>query len=220
MQPDNMMSFFRFHPAGAAILLAVTGCHRVTERMEITESREVFALPAQVQPVMSSADRFGVAESVPTAPVRKENPLSWTTPEGWKEAPPGSDASGMRLIDLRFGTSGEGECYLAIIQGAAGGLAANVNRWRAQMGLPPMTPDDVAKLPQKTLVNREASFVSFDGDYKAVGAAEAAKDWRMMGLLQQAPEFMLFVKIVGPKELVIKNEAAFEQFSQSIGLKR
>ena len=88
------------------------------------------------------------------------------------------------------------------------------------MGLPPMTPDDVAKLPQKTLVNREASFVSFDGDYKAVGAAEAAKDWRMMGLLQQAPEFMLFVKIVGPKELVIKNEAAFEQFSQSIGLKR
>ncbi len=123
------------------------------------------------------------------------------------------------MIDLRFGPNGEGECYLAIIQGAAGGLEANVNRWRGQMGLPPLTADEVEKLPKKTMVNRESSFVSFDGDYKGMGAAESAKDWRMMGLLQQAPEFMLFVKIVGPRELVIKNEAAFEQFAQSIGAK-
>ncbi|MEI6535387.1 MAG: hypothetical protein WCN98_08620 [Verrucomicrobiaceae bacterium] len=206
----------------AAMLMAVTSCHRVSERMEITESRELSLQSPPVAMVAASADRFALAENVASAtlPAPKENPLSWTTPESWKEAPAGSDPSGMRLIDLRFGPNGEGECYLAIIQGTAGGLEANVNRWRGQMGLPPMSVDELAKLPKKMLVNRESSFVSFDGDYKGVGATAAAKDWRMMGLLQQAPEFMLFVKIIGPKELVIKNEAAFEQFAQSIGVKR
>lgn len=216
-----MMPFPRLLPGcAAAMLLAVTACHRVTERMEITESREIFSQSPTVTSVVASADRFGFTGNEPPLPVPRENPLSWTTPEGWTEAPAGSDASGLRLIDLRFGPNGEGECYLSVIQGAAGGLEANVNRWRGQMGLPPMTADELEKLPKKMLVNRESSFVSFDGNYKAMGAAEAAKDWRMMGLLQQAPDFMLFVKIIGPKELVVKNEAVFEKFAQSIGVKR
>ncbi len=215
------MSFSHFLPVVVAVmLLAVTACHRVAERMEITESRELSPKALPVAMVSSSAERFGLVEKELAAPAPRVNPLSWTTPEGWKEAPAGSDPSGMRLIDLRFGPNAEGECYLSVIQGEAGGLEANVNRWRGQMGLPPMSADELAKLPKKMLVNRESSFVSFDGDYKGVGATEATKDWRMMGLLQQAPEFMLFVKIIGPKEVVIKNEAAFEQFAQSIGVKR
>lgn len=217
-----MMLFPRLLPGyAAAMLLMVTACHRVIDRMVITESRDILPQSPPVTSVMASADRFGFAESEPspTASAPRENPLSWNTPVGWTEAPAGSDATGMRLIDLRFGPNGEGECYLAYMKGTAGGLEANVNRWRKQMGLPTMTEDELAKLPQKPLMKREASFVSFDGDYTAVGATVAAKDSRLMGLLQQAPEFMLFVKLVGPKELVIKNEAAFEQFTQSIGVK-
>ena len=216
-----MMPFSRFLSACAAtMLLAVTACHRVTERMEITESREISPQSPPIAPVASSVERFGVEEKEQASPSPMKNLLSWTTPEGWTEAPAGSDPSGMRLIDMRFGPNREGECYLSIIRGEAGGLEANVNRWRGQMGLPPMLADELAQLPKKMLVNRESSFVSFDGDYSGVGATAAVKDWRMMGLLQQAPEFMLFVKIIGPRELVIKNEAAFEQFAQSIGVKR
>lgn len=215
-----MMPFPRFFSGCAtAMLLALTACHRVTDRMEITESREILLQSPPVTSAVSSADRFGFAESEAPPPAPKQNPFSWNTPEGWTEAPAGSDASGMRLIDLRFGPNREGECYLAYMKGTAGGLEANVNRWRKQMGLPAMSADELAKLPQKPLMNRESSFVSFDGEYSAVGATAAVKESRLIGLLQQAPEFMIFVKMVGPKELVIKNEAAFEQFTQSIGVK-
>ena len=80
--------------------------------------------------------------------------------------------------------------------------------------------DELGKLPKKAFLNREGAFVKFDGDFKGVGAAEARKDFRLLGIVQEAPEFTLFVKMTGPKELVEKNEAAFDQFCQSVTIKR
>jgi hypothetical protein len=38
----------------------------------------------------------------------------------------------------------------------------------------------------------------------------------MVGLVEPAPDFTIFVKMTGPKELVEKNEAAFDEFVQSV----
>jgi hypothetical protein len=81
-----------------------------------------------------------------------------------------------------------------------------------------MTTEELGKLPTKKFLNRDAVFVSIDGDFKNVGEAEARKDYRLLALLQPAPEFTLFVKMTGPRELVAANEAAFEQFCQSISV--
>jgi hypothetical protein len=199
--------------------MALCSCKPVGERMEITETREVSKHAPPVAPDAGSAERFRMEpEETPAAP--RENPLTWVVPEGWSDA--GEDASpgGMRLINLRFGAGGEGECYLSAMPGSAGGLEANINRWRSQMGLPAFSTDELAKLPKKPFLNREASYVAFDGDFKRVGATEATKGYRLVGLVQPAPEFTLFVKMTGPKELVEKNAAAFEQFIQSISIKR
>jgi phosphomannomutase len=72
---------------------------------------------------------------------------------------------GMRLVDLRFGPNKEGECYISLMPGSAGGLEANVNRWRTQMAQPAYTAEEFAKLPKKPFFNREATFVAFDGDF-------------------------------------------------------
>lgn len=199
------------------LALSAVSCERVGERMEITEVREVSKHAVLPKSDASSAQRF--YDTKPEAPPAGENPLAWITPEGWTEAPAGA-AGGMRLIDLRFGSGGEGECFLSIMPGQAGGLEANVNRWRAQMGLPAYTPEELAALPKKTFVGREATFVAFDGDFKNVGQETVSAGYRMLGLVQEAPEFTLFVKMTGPKDLVLKNEAAFDLFSQSISLKR
>ena len=202
----------------AVAALAPVSCRKLDERMEITETRDVSEHATMPKTFASSAERFYDNQPKPEAP--QENPLQWVTPEGWKEAPAGGTPGSMRLIDLRFGEKNEGECYLSAMPGKAGGLEANVNRWRTQMGLAPYTPDELAKLPKKVFLNREATAVSFDGDFKGVGASEAQKGYRLEGLVQEAPEFTLFVKMTGPKEVVEKNQAAFDKFCQSISIKR
>lgn len=202
---------------GVSLTCVLTSCERLTERMEIKKSREISEHAIMPKAEASSAERF--FDTQPPPPPPAENPLAWITPDGWTQAAPGA-GGGMRLIDLRFGPNQEGECYLSIMPGQAGGLAANVNRWRTQMGLTPYTEAELAALPKKTFVGRDATFVAFDGDFKGVGAEAAATGYRMLGLVQEAPEFTLFVKLTGPKDLVLKNEAAFDQFSSSISLKR
>ncbi|MEY4482960.1 MAG: hypothetical protein RL693_412 [Verrucomicrobiota bacterium] len=199
--------------------MLLASCKRVEDRMEITETREISVHSTAPKAMASSAERF--FDNQEPEPKTGENPLTWATPEGWKEAPPEANASaGMRLIDLRFGPNNEGECYLSAMPGQAGGLEANVNRWRTQMGLPAMTAEELTQLPKKPFLGREANFITMDGDFKSMGAPEASKGYRMLGLVQVAPEFTLFVKMTGPKELVAQNEAAFEQFCQSISIRR
>lgn len=203
----------------AAIAFCPASCRKLDERMEITETRPVSEYSVMPKPMAKSAERFfDTQQNQPSVP--QENPLKWDIPEGWTEAAPSSSPGGMRLIDLRFGPNGEGECYLSALPNKGGGLEANLNRWRGQMGQPPYTADELAKLPKKTFLNRESAFVKFDGDFKGFGAAEPQKDFRLLGIVQEAPEFTLFVKLTGPKDLVEKNEAAFDQFCQSVTIKR
>jgi len=187
--------------------------------MEIKETREISAYADPAAPVVSTTRRFQSAlqeenNAQPGATPLPQNLFSWVTPEGWSEA--GADSTGMRFINLKFGPQGEGECYLSIMPGTGGGMEANINRWRAQMGQAPYTPEELQKLPTKPLLNRDATYVDFTGDFKGVGASEAQKDYRLAGLVLAAPQFTLFIKMTGPKDLVEKNMPAFDQFTQSI----
>jgi hypothetical protein len=206
----------------AFVAAGLVSCKRVSERMEITETRQISEFAPAAQPDVPDYVRFRLEPPPKPQPREPQLPWVWDTPMGWKETPvdPSSPAAGMRLINLSFGPNGEGECYLSMMPGEAGGLEANVNRWRKQMGLPEWSQEELAKLPTKKLFGHESTFVSFDGDFKGMGDAEAKKDYRMLGLVQPTPQFTLFVKMTGPKDLVAANEAAFDQFCQSIDIKR
>lgn len=211
-------------------VLALTSCKKLDERMAISETREISAKAAPQEANASSEQRFGPAlrslgmdgsqEQQPQGPQPSlRDLLTWTLPEGWKEVPPGSDPSGMRLVDVRFGEKAEGECYISIMPGPAGGLNANLNRWRKQMGQPDYTEDEIAKLPKKPLFNRDGVYAAFDGDYKGVGMTEAQKGYRLAGIIHSAEQATIFVKMIGPKALVESNAGAFDAFCQSISPK-
>jgi hypothetical protein len=125
----------------------------------------------------------------------------------------------MRPINLKFGPNGEGECYLSMLPGGAGGTVANVNRWRKQMGQPDLPEAEVNQLPKRVLMGIEGVFVSLDGAYTNVGSAEALPEQRLMGVVAALGEVGLFVKMVGPKELVAANQVAFDQFVNSLRLR-
>lgn len=171
---------------------------------------------------IASSDRFravaqmvGMAGGTPKKAAETGAPrLVWETPGGWKE----EAASAMRDANFTFGDAGEGECYVSRLSGDGGGLEANVNRWRKQMGLAEATAEEISSLPRREVLGRDAVFVQLDGDYTAVGAAEPKKDQRMLGVIVIVDGGGLFVKLIGPRGLVEENTARFDALCESLDI--
>lgn len=217
--PPNMNSFLKVISTGTltAVLVAVTACNdsdmgpegREIVIREIPEAHREFKL------VDSARERFRY-QSRPANAAGEQSTgpqLVYTTPEGWTD----EGRSMMRDVNFTFGENGEGECYVARLPGAGGGLTANVNRWRGQMGAAPLSEEEIAALPKKPLFGQPATFLSVDGDFTGMGAGEAKKDYRLLGVILSAESSgAVFVKMTGPRELVEANAANFDIFVSSL----
>jgi hypothetical protein len=124
--------------------------------------------------------------------------LRWSTPAGWVELPPAT------FRDANFLVAGDerAECYLTTIGGEAGGLDANINRWRSQLSLPPLDEAAIAALPRVPWLGGDAILVDFEGHWTGMMGDEAGEDWRLVGLLQIRHDQSRFLKMVGPAEVV------------------
>ena len=76
-----------------------------------------------------SASQSKAANSVNQADL----PLTFNVPEGWKPTPPTST-----FVMLAFQATVDAKPVAITISQAMGGTLANVNRWRGQVGLPPV----------------------------------------------------------------------------------
>lgn len=74
----------------------------------------------------------------PTNPNYTGDGISWTLPHGWSQQP----ASGMRYATL-VPPAGGPEVSVTRLGGGGGGTLANINRWRGQVFLPPITEADL-----------------------------------------------------------------------------
>ncbi|HEX4591107.1 MAG TPA: hypothetical protein VH120_14310 [Gemmataceae bacterium] len=140
--------------------------------------------------------------AVPAAPATGET-LAYDTPPGWQPVP----ASGMRLAAFKV-TAGDKSAEITIIPlaGAAGGLLANVNRWRDQVGLPATTDADLRK-EAKMLDSPAGAVVYVD--------ITGPKGRTLGGTLLHGGRSW-FVKMTGPAELVGAQQPAFEAFVKSL----
>ncbi len=67
--------------------------------------------------------------------------VHWKLPPGWKELA----GNGMRAATFRLPqAAGKAEVSVVVLPGDVGGELANVNRWRGQLALPPVTEDGLA----------------------------------------------------------------------------
>ncbi|MDG2124243.1 MAG: hypothetical protein P8J87_11120 [Verrucomicrobiales bacterium] len=148
-------------------------------------------------------------------PEEAVNPFEWAKQEGWEEV---ASTGPMRAANFQFGEGGVGECYFGVLTGG-GGLDANVNRWRGQMGLEDLDEAAIALLKRKPLMGEEAVHVDFEGSFKKMGAADGQPGYRMLGRILSSPGFTFFVKMTGPAELVGENAEKFEAFCMSVGFR-
>jgi hypothetical protein len=138
--------------------------------------------------------------------------LEWKLPAGWSELP----ASPYRQANFRLPGETKAECYLSLLPGEVGGLAANITRWRTQLALPPLPPGEIANLPHAQLLGRDGVVVDFSGTWKGMAGTENEPNWRLVGVLQVSPTGSAFFKMYGPDALIAAEKDNFLALASSI----
>jgi hypothetical protein len=199
-----------------ATLLAGASCRRegVTHARVLKGSEARTAMdqpPAMGGPPKGAPMASGQAPAaegevpLPPKPVQGER-LAWTLPKGWTE----TKGSGMRYATLQPSVKGKCEVSVITLSGTFGGELANVNRWRAQIGLAPV---DEASLPKlRTALTSQAGPVAVY-DFTSEGAA---KTRMIVGMLANA-ESSWFLKLNGDPDAV---SAARADFATCLGTLR
>jgi hypothetical protein len=144
------------------------------------------------------------ASSPPSTP--SDSAATWTLPAGWSVDP---TSRSMRYATL---LAGELEVAISRFPGDVGGFEANVNRWRQQLGLEPLTREGLA-----------ATFepVQVDGaDGVVVDLRSATGDVRMIVALLPRADETWFVKVSGPVALVEREEARLRELVSSLRFAR
>src|SRR5262249_21975992 len=133
--------------------------------------------------------------------------LNYTTPDGWTKAA----NTQFSVLTFRVQEGGRtAEVTVSPLGGPAGGLLANVNRWRGQLGMPPATEADLAKeVRQLTVAGAPAPYVD-------LGGPEAAGGQRILAVAAAHGGQTWFIKMKGPADVVGKQKAAFEAFAASV----
>ena len=130
-------------------------------------------------------------------------PIKWQTPAGWIEVPP----SAMRYASFSAGGN-ENKIDISVIMfpGDGGSDIDNVNRWRGQIGLPPMSESAVTS-QLGTLKAGDATFATVD---------IAAPNARTLAAWVRRDARVWFFKATGPNAAVEKEKQNFVKFVQSV----
>ena len=144
---------------------------------------------------------------VPPPPRPTEGVLHWTLPKGWTE----TDGGGMRFATLVAPAKGKLDVSVVVLPGPAGGELANVNRWRGQIGLPPM--DEAAMAAARKAVKTKAGEVALY-DFTSEGTVKS----RIVAGLIVVQGNTWFVKMVGDLDPVVASRRDFIRIVESLRL--
>ncbi len=131
----------------------------------------------------------------------------WQTPEDWKQ----ENAS--QFLTAAYALPGGGRVTVSKLAGDGGGLAANLNRWRGQVGLKPLADNEVTGQPLK-IADSQEEMLLFN-----LTSADSAADAEgiLAGVLPLKTETWYF-KFTGPVGVLRKTEGVFAEFLRSVRL--
>jgi len=190
--PRNKMAFVAVY---AAVGLSLSSCNN--------DRIEVYRIPKQEIDV---AMQSGTGSLAPPPPA--DNPVQWTKPDGWNAQP----LAEMRLGSFKVDGSNGGSADISVtaFPGEAGGLGANLNRWRGQLQLPSLGNDELASVIQHTEVENVPTYLV---DFQT--AENNLKPSRILGAVFQTADRTWFVKMTGPPDLLESQRQKFFDFVRS-----
>jgi hypothetical protein len=139
-------------------------------------------------------------------------PFRYTTPDGWEARPPIAKQGVSIPLVFRIAANGdEAEAAAMPLPGDGGGLELNVNRWRRQVGLPPVAEEQIRRDAHTLKVgDTEAVYVELDG--LGLGARKRI----LAVVLPHGKKETWFFTLKGPPQLVEKEKSHFEAFVKSV----
>ncbi len=195
---------------GAPVVLLLAGCGDAGGPRDIQETRRVRGDAAGVVRASDSAHRFGYETQIQAGTSQAGGALEWQLPPGWRELPP----TPMRTAN--FDVVPDVECYLTVLPGGGGGLAANLNRWRRQMSLPPHTDTEITALPERNVLGGDAHYVEYEGTYVGMDGSVQRPRFLLVGIALEHAGQGIFLKMVGPADVVRGQIAAFDALCASL----
>lgn len=163
--------------------------------------------PVEAGPLPLPADM--ASTEVPTA---SGADLAWTAPAGWQSRP----ASTMRKATYIIpGQTGEENAELAVtaFPGDVGGNLANLNRWRQQLGLPPIAASQLGA----ALHHVHAGGLHIDvAELLGPAPSDGQARQRVLGAIVPHQGSTWFFKLTGPDALVSREKQTFLDFIQTL----
>ena len=156
-------------------------------------------------PPISSGMAAAAPSGGPVASGPAPGTPSWTVPGNWRETPP----SRMLLAAFQAtNDSGSGQVTVSAFPGSVGGLLANVNRWRGQLGLGPAANEgDLGSqvMPIESL-GESVRLISLENQGQG-----------LLAVMVAMPDKTWFYKLTGPVAVLEKEKATLISFVQSAG---
>lgn len=200
-------------PALISLSLLFAGC----QKEEVTAYR----IPKEAAPPHAHSQPHAGGAAAPTAPAAPGAPgdmastpvatasganLQWTAPAHWAAKTGSSMRKGSYAIR---GDGGEADMAITAFPGDVGGDLANLNRWRGQIGLPPVGQAEFESSTQH--VDRNGLHMTV---VDIVGTGANAQ--RILGAMVPYGGATWFFKLTGPDALVAKEKPAFTAFLDTI----
>jgi hypothetical protein len=134
--------------------------------------------------------------------------FAFVKPESWTEAP----AKAFSL--LTFAVSHEGKSAEITLSSVGGDLHTNINRWRGQVGLPPLAGDEL------TASLKKVETLGVQADYaELTSPAESQDPKTILGVAAVVEGRQYFIKLTGDPTVAEREKANFESFVKSLKFK-
>jgi hypothetical protein len=139
---------------------------------------------------------------------KNQKKIIWTKPANWTE----KKLTSMRLASFEvtgIGKKDTADISVVLLKGKAGGLIANINRWRNQIGLESVSKDKI--LAQ---INAGKSKL---GKFKWIKISNPKNPkMAIWGAILPAKNRTLFIKMAGPLKILELNSNKFLSFCKSL----
>ena len=193
--------------ATAALAFLATGCGRDNVKVYKADASD-----APVTPPLAAAPAAmpsTMPDGLPVPDNSGQPKLKYVLPDGWKEKP----LTQMRVASFEVSENGKAADVSVIPLGAmSGGDDANVNRWRGQVGQPPLDEDALAKLAEKVEVaGQPGDLYDLAGTSPGSGDAE-----RIIGTILHSDTATWYFKMAGDADLAEKQKTNFVAFLKSL----
>lgn len=163
---------------------------------------EVVSFTAAARPELAAARPAATAPTTGAAKLPE-----WTVPAGWQSEPP------TQMVLARWAAGGAEGVVITVsaFPGDVGGLLANINRWRREVGLPEIAAADLpANTGAVTTTAGAATLVDFRGT-----DAKTGQPARLIAAVVPQGGQTWFYKLKGGEAAAEEQKAAFVQFVQS-----